>query len=311
MRGVFPVWAASLILVRDVLILIAGAVLAGRGLRIDVRWIGKVATFTLMIAIPGVAWGTLGLWPAAAALAIGWLAFVVGIVEYYMAAAVYANDRTSSPGGDVGRASCRRDRARGTIVREPGAARRTKAGQGRSGRGVPRGASLHEGTRVGSHGRRARRGSASPTSRRMPSATWSTSTCPRSGRGSRPTSRSVRWSRRSRSPTCTAPVAGTIVERNPLVDDRPELVNEQPYGDGWLVVLDPDDRDAVEDLLDAAAYRAFVERPGPSSRGLSGEAGSHRLRNRDFTPIDPWSSLRPVAGRGLPPRPVEGALTLR
>jgi glycine cleavage system H protein len=56
-----------------------------------------------------------------------------------------------------------------------------------------------------------------------------------------------------------APVAGTIAERNPLVDDRPELVNEQPYGDGWLVVLDPDDPAAVEDLLDAAAYRAFVE----------------------------------------------------
>ena len=98
-RGAFPLWAAALILVRDVLVLAAGAVLAGRGLRIDVRWIGKVATFTLMIAIPGVAWGTLGLWPAAAALAIGWLAFVVGIVEYYAAAAVYASDLRTSLAG--------------------------------------------------------------------------------------------------------------------------------------------------------------------------------------------------------------------
>ena len=31
-----------------------------------------------------------------------------------------------------------------------------------------------------------------------------------------------------------SPVSGTIVERNPLIDDHPELVNEQPYGDGWL-----------------------------------------------------------------------------
>ena len=38
-----------------------------------------------------------------------------------------------------------------------------------------------------------------------------------------------------------SPMAGTIVERNPLIEERPELVNEQPYGDGWLVVLSPDD----------------------------------------------------------------------
>jgi glycine cleavage system H protein len=56
-----------------------------------------------------------------------------------------------------------------------------------------------------------------------------------------------------------SPVAGTIAERNPLIDDRPELVNEQPYGEGWLVVLAADDTSDVDDLLDAAAYRAFTE----------------------------------------------------
>ena len=56
-----------------------------------------------------------------------------------------------------------------------------------------------------------------------------------------------------------SPVDGTIVERNPLLEDRPELVNEHPYGDGWLVLLDPADPSAVDALLDAAAYRAFVE----------------------------------------------------
>lgn len=56
-----------------------------------------------------------------------------------------------------------------------------------------------------------------------------------------------------------SPVAGRIVERNQLLDDRPELVNEQPYGEGWLVVLEPDDPAAVEGLLDAQAYRAFVD----------------------------------------------------
>ena len=76
--------------------LVGGVVLARRRLRIDVRWIGKVATFSLMVAIPTVAWGTVGLWPAAAALAIGWLSYAVGIVEYYAAAAVYASDLRSA-----------------------------------------------------------------------------------------------------------------------------------------------------------------------------------------------------------------------
>ena len=76
--------------------LVGGVVLARRRLRIDVRWIGKVATFSLMVAIPTVAWGTVGLWPAAAALAIGWPLYAVGIVEYYVAAAVYASDLRSA-----------------------------------------------------------------------------------------------------------------------------------------------------------------------------------------------------------------------
>ncbi len=56
-----------------------------------------------------------------------------------------------------------------------------------------------------------------------------------------------------------SPIAGTIVERNPLLEDHPELVNEHPYGDGWLVLVDPADPAAVGTLMDAAAYRAFVE----------------------------------------------------
>jgi glycine cleavage system H protein len=56
-----------------------------------------------------------------------------------------------------------------------------------------------------------------------------------------------------------SPLAGTIVERNPLIGDHPELVNEQPYGDGWLVVLAPDDVSKVEELLDAASYRSFSQ----------------------------------------------------
>ena len=91
-RGAFPLWAALVILVRDVVILVAGIVLSRRGVRLEVRYLGKVATFTLMVAIGSVAWGTLGYWSEHAALAIGWTAFAVGVVESYAAAAMYARD---------------------------------------------------------------------------------------------------------------------------------------------------------------------------------------------------------------------------
>ena len=92
-RGVFPLWAALLILIRDAGILIAGGfLLVGRRVRLDVRFIGKAATFMLMMAIPWVSWGNLGLPLADAALVAGWASFAVGIVEYYVAAGVYAGD---------------------------------------------------------------------------------------------------------------------------------------------------------------------------------------------------------------------------
>lgn len=56
-----------------------------------------------------------------------------------------------------------------------------------------------------------------------------------------------------------SPVSGTIAERNPLIEDRPELVNEHAYGDGWLVVIEPSDPAQLNDLMDANAYRASLE----------------------------------------------------
>jgi glycine cleavage system H protein len=59
-----------------------------------------------------------------------------------------------------------------------------------------------------------------------------------------------------------SPVTGVVVERNPLIEDRPELVNEQPYGDGWLVEIEVSDPSTFDALLDVDAYRAFVEQGG-------------------------------------------------
>ncbi len=91
--GIFPFWATVLVLLRDVAVLLGGAtVLWGRDLRIDVRWIGKIATFSLMAAIAWIAWGNAGGPLGEVLLVGGWLAFVVGIVEYYIAAGLYVID---------------------------------------------------------------------------------------------------------------------------------------------------------------------------------------------------------------------------
>lgn len=56
-----------------------------------------------------------------------------------------------------------------------------------------------------------------------------------------------------------APVAGTVVEVNGDLADAPERLNEDPYGEGWICVIRPDDPAAFEALLDADAYRALTE----------------------------------------------------
>ncbi|RLI10602.1 glycine cleavage system protein GcvH [Candidatus Bathyarchaeota archaeon] len=56
-----------------------------------------------------------------------------------------------------------------------------------------------------------------------------------------------------------APVSGTIVEVNEALLDSPELINEDPYGEGWIAKIEPTDLDAdLTKLMDAEAYRAHV-----------------------------------------------------
>ena len=54
------------------------------------------------------------------------------------------------------------------------------------------------------------------------------------------------------------PVSGTILETNPLLDKKPELVNTDPYGDGWMVKITVTNPADIEGLLDAAAYTNLV-----------------------------------------------------
>jgi len=56
-----------------------------------------------------------------------------------------------------------------------------------------------------------------------------------------------------------APVAGTIAEVNGELADAPNRLNDDPYGEGWICVIEPDDTAQLDDLLDAAAYQALID----------------------------------------------------
>ena len=55
------------------------------------------------------------------------------------------------------------------------------------------------------------------------------------------------------------PVSGTITEINPSLDAKPELVNSDPYGEGWMIKMEVDNPGDVEKLMNAEAYTASVE----------------------------------------------------
>ena len=56
------------------------------------------------------------------------------------------------------------------------------------------------------------------------------------------------------------PVTGEVLEFNETLEDEPELVNTDPYGDGWIIKITVEDAAQLDGLLDAAAYKEFIEK---------------------------------------------------
>lgn len=56
-----------------------------------------------------------------------------------------------------------------------------------------------------------------------------------------------------------APVSGTVIEINEALEDSPETVNQDPFGDGWFFRIEADDVNELEDLLDAEGYAEVIE----------------------------------------------------
>lgn len=61
-----------------------------------------------------------------------------------------------------------------------------------------------------------------------------------------------------------SPVSGTVVETNPKLQQHPELVNTDPYGEGWMIVIALSDPSELDALLDAAAYEQLLAEEGAS-----------------------------------------------
>ena len=55
-----------------------------------------------------------------------------------------------------------------------------------------------------------------------------------------------------------APISGKVVGVNDKLEDTPEIINESPYDDGWLVELEIKDKDELDDLLDAGSYKEKI-----------------------------------------------------
>lgn len=56
-----------------------------------------------------------------------------------------------------------------------------------------------------------------------------------------------------------SPVSGQVVVANEALEDQPEIVNQDPYGQGWILRIKPDDMAAVDALLNAQAYQAVLD----------------------------------------------------
>jgi glycine cleavage system H protein len=70
----------------------------------------------------------------------------------------------------------------------------------------------------------------------------------------------LRWWSPRRASATYAPLAGEVIGRNSALDAAPEIVNTDPYGEGWMVEVRPVNPTDIDGLLSAADYRALVEK---------------------------------------------------
>jgi glycine cleavage system H protein len=56
-----------------------------------------------------------------------------------------------------------------------------------------------------------------------------------------------------------SPISGRVIEVNDELSESPEIINEEPYGKGWIAILEIEDKSELDDLMDASEYEKYVE----------------------------------------------------
>ena len=56
-----------------------------------------------------------------------------------------------------------------------------------------------------------------------------------------------------------SPISGTVTEVNQELEDRPELINDSPYGDGWIIVIEASDTSEFDGLLSSQDYQDYIQ----------------------------------------------------
>ncbi len=59
--------------------------------------------------------------------------------------------------------------------------------------------------------------------------------------------------------TLIAPITGRVIEVNEDLSENPEIINEDPYGKGWIAIIEIDDISELDDLMDASEYEKYIE----------------------------------------------------
>ena len=124
--------------------------------------------------------------------------------------------------------------------------------------GVPDGPQVQPASTSGSPSTATPPGSGSPTTPRTRSATSSSCSCPTSASRSSPAPSCAEVESTKSVSEIYSPVSGTISAVNETLADEPELLNQDPYGAGWIFTLTMADAGELDALMDAAAYQHLV-----------------------------------------------------
>ena len=78
-----------------------------------------------------------------------------------------------------------------------------------------------------------------------------------------------------------APVSGTVLEINDTLPENPETINDDPYGDGWMIKVEMTDKDDLKDLMSAEEYAEYIEQQKEEEEGEEDDDDEEEREDED------------------------------